>query len=379
MSLFRVDRVRSTGLARLEDCARKVGEPAGGGGSRRRLMASRIRAGSGGATARPWSGEVHQLFAEIDGRSPAVLALHAHMRRVAQDPDITVLLLGESGTGKERIARAIHSGSPRRRSPFEVVNCAGLSASLVEDELFGHVRGAFTGAVADRPGPFERADGGTVLLDEVGELPLDLQMKLLRALQQRSVLRLGARRETAFDLRVIAATNADLARATSDGRFREDLYYRLKVYVIRIPPLRERIAGDLADLSAAILRRFAGRRAAVAPLVDPDVLARFGSYRWPGNVRELENTLECMMVIGAGERVLRTKHLPDGFGQDDPGAASVARSRTAIPVPAPDAIRSALECNAYHRRRTATELALSRHQLYRLIKRYGLEMPDPRT
>jgi transcriptional regulator with PAS, ATPase and Fis domain len=299
------------------------------------------------------------------------------MQCVARDPDITVLILGESGTGKERIARAIHHASPRRRSPFEVVNCAGLSASLVEDELFGHVRGAFTGAVADRPGPFERADGGTVLLDEVGELPLDLQMKLLRALQQRSVLRLGARHETAFDVRVIAATNVDLARATSQGRFREDLYYRLKVYVIQVPPLRERVAGDVADLSGAILRRLAGRRHGLPPLVDADVLARFAAYAWPGNVRELENTLECMMVIGAGERVLRMKHLPEGFGRSDSarGTASGHRAGSAAPPPSADAIRAALERNGCHRRRTAEDLALSRHQLYRLITRYGLRCP----
>jgi transcriptional regulator with PAS, ATPase and Fis domain len=301
------------------------------------------------------------------------------MQCVARDPDITVLILGESGTGKERIARAIHRTSPRRRSPFEVVNCAGLSASLVEDELFGHVRGAFTGAVADRPGPFERAEGGTVLLDEVGELPFDLQMKLLRALQQRSVLRLGARHETAFDIRVIAATNVDLARATMDGRFREDLYYRLKVYVIRVPPLRERVVGDLADLSAAILRRLAERRRGTVPLLDVDVLARLSSYPWPGNVRELENTLECMLVIGAGEPVLGTKHLPVGFGRGEPlsgaGAASVASTRPLAPAPSPAAIRSALERHSYHRRRAAADLALSRHQLYRLIKQYGLDPP----
>jgi transcriptional regulator with PAS, ATPase and Fis domain len=299
------------------------------------------------------------------------------MQRVARDPDITVLILGESGTGKERIARAIHHASPRQRSPFEVVNCAGLSASLVEDELFGHVRGAFTGAVADRPGPFERADGGTVLLDEVGELPLDLQMKLLRALQQRSVLRLGARQESAFDVRVIAATNVNLARATSDGRFREDLYYRLNVYVIRVPPLRNRVGGDIAELSAAILRRLAARRHSAVPLVDAAVLARFTSYRWPGNVRELENTLECMMVIGAGERVLRTMHLPEGFGRGDPepvsAVAPIERAQPAAPLPSPQAVRSALERNGYQRSRTAADLALSRHQLYRLVKRYALD------
>src|SRR5438132_10958808 len=197
------------------------------------------------------------LFAEIDGRSLEICTLKEHMLRVARDGDITVLILGESGTGKERVARSIHRASPRSRAPFVVVNCAGLAPTLAEDELFGHVRGAFTGAVDSRPGPFERATGGTVLLDEVGDLTLDLQMKLLRALQQRSVVRLGATHETSFDVRIIAATNVDLRAATARGRFREDLYYRLKVYELSVPPLRRRGAADVQALATAILARFA--------------------------------------------------------------------------------------------------------------------------
>ena len=197
--------------------------------------------------------------------------LKQHMLRVARDSDVTVLLLGESGTGKERIARAIHRRSPRHARPFVVVDCAGISATLVEDELFGHVRGAFTGAVADRPGPFERADGGTIFLDEVGDLGPDLQMKLLRTLQQRTVQRLGGRRETAVDVRVIAATNVDLAVARARGRFREDLYYRLNVYGLRVPPLRARGPGDIRALARAILLRLTERRRREAVVVNEEV------------------------------------------------------------------------------------------------------------
>lgn len=185
-------------------------------------------------------------FPEIDGASPAVARLKHHMSCVARDRDVTVLLAGESGTGKERVARAIHRASPRASGPFVVIDCAGLAPTLTEDALFGHMRGAFTGATDDRPGPFERADGGTVLLDEVGDLPLELQMKLLRAIQSRRIQRLGSTREVAFDVRVVAATNVDLAAAVSRGRFRADLYYRLNVYEVRVPSLRERGAADVA-------------------------------------------------------------------------------------------------------------------------------------
>ncbi len=174
-------------------------------------------------------------FPEIDGASTEIRTLKQHMLSVARDPDVTVLILGESGTGKERVARAIHRVSPRSHAPFVVVDCASLSSTLVEDELFGHVRGAFTGAIRDQPGPFERARGGTVLLDEVGDLTPDLQMKLLRALQARTVQRLGGGSETTFDVRVIASTNVDLAVARARGRFREDLYYRLNVYGVTVP------------------------------------------------------------------------------------------------------------------------------------------------
>lgn len=313
-------------------------------------------------------------FPEVNGGSAAICALKQDMRRVARDPDVTVLIVGASGTGKERVARGIHRASPRHRAGFVVVNCAGLSASLVEDELFGHVRGAFTGAVNDRPGPFERANGGTVFLDEVGDLTPDLQMKLLRALQQRTVQRLGGGHEIPFDVRVIAATNVDLTQAKARGRFREDLYYRLKVYELRVPPLRRRGAADLGELIDTILRRFGERKRRPVPSLEPEVFDLFVRYNWPGNIRELENTLERMMVAAGDEVVLRREYLPEDFGVAGgaphllTGHSAMVLAHPAAP-PSPAEIQAALERHGFKRGPAAAELGLSRHQLYRLLKR----------
>lgn len=310
-------------------------------------------------------------FPEVDGGSAEICALKQHMQRVARDADVTVLIVGESGTGKERVAHGIHRASPRHRARFVVVNCAGLSPTLVEDELFGHVRGAFTGALDDQPGPFERANGGTVFLDEVGDLIPDLQMKLLRALQQRTVQRVGGRHEIPFDVRVIAATHVDLTRAKARGRFREDLYYRLKVYELRVPPLRRRGASDLWKLVEAILKRFAERKSRSVPALEPGVFELFVRYHWPGNVRELENTLERMIVAAGGEVLLAREHLPEDFGATGgaphrlPGHSTTVLDRP----PSSAEVQAALERNGFRRGAAAAELGLSRHQLYRLLKR----------
>jgi transcriptional regulator with PAS, ATPase and Fis domain len=313
---------------------------------------------------------------EVDGDSPLIRQLKGHIRRAAHDSDVTVLILGESGTGKERVARAVHRLSPRSRRPFIVVNCAGLAPTLVEDELFGHVRGAFTGAVDNRAGPFERANGGTVMLDEVGELTPDLQMKLLRALQERTVQRLGGRHEAAFDVRVIAATNVDLARATAQGRFRPDLYYRLNVYALEVPPLRARGAADIRSLASAMLARLAERRGRMPPALSRDVLERFGRHAWPGNVRELENTLEYMIVQAGDVPLLTSWHLPPDFGAAPRNRAATGRTIVSLMdhervLPSAEVVRSVLEQHGARRDRAAAELGLSRHQLYRLLKRYG--------
>jgi transcriptional regulator with PAS, ATPase and Fis domain len=348
------DFVRFDAVRRLHLSRGRLPTLAGGGKMRMaEFLTGTIRAGT----------EEDDPFPEVDGSSQEIRRLKQHMLRVSRDADITVLILGESGTGKERVARAIHRASPRRGAPFVVVNCAGLSPTLVEDELFGHVRGAFTGAIDDQPGPFERAGGGTVFLDEVGDLTPDLQMKLLRALQQRTVQRLGGRRETAFDVRVIAATNVDLALATSRGRFRDDLYYRLKVYELRVPPLRRRGASDIVALSGSIVQRLSDRRRREPHRLDADVVERLVRHDWPGNVRELENTLEYMIVAGAAESVLTPAHLPERFGEQ--------RARAPSPLPPAEETMAALERNGFSRVRTAADLGLSRHQLYRLLKRYG--------
>ena len=293
------------------------------------------------------------------------------MLQVAHDPHISVLLLGESGTGKERIAQAIHRASSRRDAPFVVIDCAGLSPSLAEDALFGHVRGAFTGAVEERAGPFERANGGTVLLDEVGDLGPDLQIKLLRAVQSRVVQRLGGRSETAFDVRIIAATNVDLTAAVARGRFREDLYYRLNVYRIDVPPLRRRGADDIRLLATAILQRLSIRRHRAPPLLDDELSTTLTEWKWPGNVRELENVLERILVAASGCDRLTNRHLPDDFGRH------AEWKGTKLHAAAPSSVRvlEALERNQFRAARTAADLGLSRHQLYRLVRRHGIRRP----
>ena len=311
-------------------------------------------------------GAAREDFPEIDGASAAVAVLKRDMRAVARDPHVTVLITGESGTGKERIAEAIHRASPRAGGPFVVVDCAGIPATLAEDALFGHVRGAFTGAVDDRPGPFERADGGTVLLDEIGELPIDVQVKLLRATQSRTVQRLGASQRRPFDVRIIAATHVDLAAAVARGRFRADLYYRLNVYAIAVPALRRRGEGDIRALTASIVGGIAARRGRPAPAIDDQALDVIGRHTWPGNVRELENVLERMFVAAAGAAPLRTLHLP--------GPLRSANLSAPLKVALPTAARivDALRRNGFRPGRTAADLGVSRHQLYRLVKRYGI-------
>lgn len=310
-----------------------------------------------------------EAFPEIDGTSAAVRRLKHEMACVARDADVTVLITGESGTGKERVARAIHRASRRSAGPFVVVDCAGLSATLAEDSLFGHVRGAFTGALDERSSPFERAQGGTVFLDEVGDIAPELQMKLLRALQARVVLRLGSTRDTAFDARVIAATNVDLDAARSRGRFRDDLYYRLAVFEIAVPPLRRRGGVDIQAIAATALARLAGRRKIPVPCVDPAAMDVLIAHPWPGNVRELENALERMVVAAAGERILSERHFQERF------AARRREESIRLVLPSPEQVVEALERNEFRRERTAAALGLTRHQLYRLVRRYGIETP----
>ncbi|HWP64355.1 MAG TPA: sigma 54-interacting transcriptional regulator [Candidatus Limnocylindria bacterium] len=272
-------------------------------------------------------------FREIVGRSPAIANVLSLVETVASTPS-TVLILGETGTGKELIARAIHDRSPRRDRPLVKVNCSAISAGLVESELFGHVKGAFTGAVETRIGRFEVADGGTIFLDEIGELPLDTQVKLLRVLQEREFEPVGSNRPRQVDVRVIAATNRDLAEEVTRGRFRADLYYRLNVVPIVVPPLRQR-SGDVPLLAHLFLDRFARQFGRRIDGISNATMARLMAYPWPGNVRELQNVMERAVVLAQGPILEFGAELLPTVGPS-----------TAHPAPAaPPAVASARDAN----------------------------------
>jgi len=235
-------------------------------------------------------------FEEMVGASPEMRQVFEIVERVAPT-DATVLIQGETGTGKELVARALHRRSPRRDRPFVAVNCSAIPRELMESEFFGHEKGSFTGATARRVGRFEQAEGSTLFLDEVGELDHSLQAKLLRVLQEREFTRIGASAPTPADVRIVAASNRDLASLVQDGRFRDDLYYRLNVIPLRLPPLRER-SGDLPDLMQHFLGSFAARYGKPAPAVPPDIAEAARGYPWPGNVRELRNACERAVLMG---------------------------------------------------------------------------------
>lgn len=240
-------------------------------------------------------------FDRLIGASAAHRAMLAAIAAVCETR-ATVLLTGESGVGKEEAARAIHFNSPRKRKPFVAVNCAAIPEALLESELFGHVKGAFTGAVAARAGRFEAAQGGTIFLDEIGDMPAPAQVRLLRVLQERSIEPVGGDRARDVDVRVLAATHRDLRREVGEGRFREDLFYRLNVFPIHIPPLRERVE-DIALLARRFVARFGGEMGKRVAGFTPAALAALEAHRWPGNVRELQNYVERAMILAQGDRI----------------------------------------------------------------------------
>jgi transcriptional regulator with GAF, ATPase, and Fis domain len=247
------------------------------------------------------------------GRSLALSQALRELQQVAPT-DATVLLTGETGTGKELFATAVHRASRRRAGPLVKVNCAAMPANLIESELFGHERGAFTGATLRREGRFALAHGGTLFLDEIGELPLELQAKLLRVLQEREFEPVGSGRTRKVDVRVVAATNRDLAREVQGGRFREDLYFRLNVFPVRLPPLRER-SEDIPLLVNAFIARLAARLERPVAAPSPEQLRRLQAHHWPGNVRELHNVVERAVISGRGGSLDFTAALPDGCSQ----------------------------------------------------------------
>ena len=252
-------------------------------------------------------------FQHMVGNSPPMQALFKVIEQVAPSR-ATVLILGESGTGKELVAQAIHQRSPRRDGPFVPVSCAGLAETVLESELFGHEKGAFTGAIGRRKGRFEVADGGTLFLDEVGEVDPATQVKLLRFLQEREFERVGGNQTIKVDVRLLAASNRDLEQAVKEGHFREDLFYRLNVVVIRVPPLRER-KSDIPALVDHFIRTYAQENAKAVQEIESDALARLMSYDWPGNVRELANVIERAVVLSTTE-VISGEDLPEALRQD---------------------------------------------------------------
>jgi two-component system, NtrC family, response regulator HydG len=289
-------------------------------------------------------------------------------RRVAQ-VDSTVLITGESGAGKERIARLVHEESTRAAGPFIALNCGAVTEALLESELFGHVRGAFTGANQDRPGLFEAANGGTLLLDEVGEVSPGMQVKLLRVLQEREVRRVGENKVRRVDVRVVAATNRDLAHGVSGGAFRQDLYYRLKVVELHVPRLRDR-RDDVLPLARVLLASAALRMKRKLLSLSPGAADQLLRYEWPGNVRELENAMERAVALSRGSQV-EIEDLPEEVRSALP--IPVVTDGTVRPLDAveKDYILAALKLNSGNQARTAEQLQIGSATLYRKLKSYS--------
>jgi len=308
---------------------------------------------------------------EIIGRSAAMRAALDVARKVARHPS-TVLLTGESGTGKELVARLIHRASPRAQEAFVAVNCGAIPEALLESELFGHVKGAFTGASHDKPGLFEEAHGGTLFLDEIGDLPVALQVKLLRALQEGEVRRVGANTSTKVDVRLITATNRDLGADIGTGRFRGDLYYRINVVTIKLPALRER-RQDIGELALHFLRRYNERLGLGVATISPAAMRQLSEYDWPGNVRELENVIERALVLAQGSSI-EPEHLAEfvqGSGHEGPSPDDLSIKRQTEELER-TLIRRALEQTRGNRTKAAQLLELSHRALLYKIREYGL-------
>jgi two-component system response regulator PilR (NtrC family) len=345
-----------------------------------------VRSAMGEAPPGARAGGGSDALARLVGESPEMLQLRSLVRRVGQSM-APVAVLGESGSGKELVARAIHAASERRDQPFVAVNCGAIPEALVEAEFFGYRRGAFTGADRDRDGYFQAASGGTLLLDEVAELPLTMQVKLLRAIQERRVVKVGSTAEEPVDVRILSATHQDLPALVAAGRFRQDLYYRLNVIELHVPSLRERGA-DIALVARALLARITERAAVPVAWLGDDALAALAAWPFPGNVRELENVLERAVVMtGGGE--LGAEDLALGGGRRAPGAPVQAQgSESGCAASAPEfpgdlvayldevearAIRAALAQTRHNRTAAAQLLGISFRQMRYRMQRLGLK------
>jgi two-component system NtrC family response regulator len=304
-------------------------------------------------------------FEGMLGSSPKMNEMFSAIRKVA-NTNAPVLILGESGTGKEMAARAIHRQSARRDGPFVAINCGAIPEALLESELFGHEKGSFTGAHAQRKGQIETASGGTLFLDEIGELPLALQVKILRFLQEQRITRVGGRQEIEIDVRVVAATNTDLKTATAQGKFREDLYYRLAVVVIHLPPLRERV-DDIRLLAQSFLQRFAAENRKNHATFQADALRALNRHTWPGNVRELENRVKRAVIMSDGKRI-SAQDLELAAGESQP-VTTLKEARENLER---EIVHQTLQRHSGKISSAAVELGISRPTLYELMEKLGI-------
>ena len=312
-------------------------------------------------------------FENLVGRNARMQEIYDLVSRIG-DNNATVLLNGESGTGKEVLARAIHQKSNRSQRPFVAVNCAAIPAELLESELFGHEKGAFTGAIATKVGKFELATGGTLFLDEIGHMRLDLQAKILRALQEREIERVGGTRTIKIDVRVLAATNRDLKKAIEDGTFREDLYYRLNVVPITLPDLKDR-QEDIPLLANHFVQKFAPESNPAMREIAKEAMAILMSHTWPGNVRELENVIERAVTLGRGPAVEPRDLPPHLAGGTNPLERALAKEASLEDLEK-DYIAMILRRTKGHQIRAASILGIDRRTLYRKIRRFGLKLGD---
>jgi len=311
-------------------------------------------------------------FRTIIGSSKKMEQVFEMIRKVA-DTEATVLITGESGTGKELVARAIHAGSSRRNAPFITINCAAIPRDLIESELFGHTKGAFTGAIKDKAGKFQLADGGTIFLDEVGELLPELQPKLLRVLQEKEVDPVGSSKAQKVDVRVVSATNLDIEKAVSEGHFREDLYYRLAVIEIHLPPLRQR----RADIPL-LIRYFSSKLGNDRITFDDNALDLLSKYSWPGNVRELQNTVERLMIMRNSDTI-SSAELPDKFrqsGMQKCAIINIPDEGCSLEELEREIVIEALERNGWNQTAAARFLRIPRHVLIYRLEKFGIELPN---
>ncbi|MFI4861849.1 MAG: sigma-54-dependent transcriptional regulator [Phycisphaerales bacterium JB063] len=314
-------------------------------------------------------------FEGIIGSSPAMRAVITRLKQVAPS-DIPVLITGESGTGKELFAQALHNNSKRSKKPFVPLNCAGLSESILEDELFGHVRGAFTGADKDRQGRFEYADGGTLFLDEVGDMPMLMQAKLLRVLESGEVVRLGANETRHVSVRLVSATNHTVEELVEQGKFREDLYFRIKGAAIHLPALRER-REDIPQLVQHFVTKFAQEMDRPVPSVAEDAMSMFMQHDWPGNVRQLINAVQNTVIVCDGEKI-EPRHLPPDIASGEPNehgatAGTFTGGGMSLDQLEKNAIREALRITSGNREQAAKMLGIGERTLYRKLNEYGLK------